>query len=196
MTIKAIDTRYGGCRFRSRLEARWAVFLNELGIAWEYEPQGFEVTDRLQLVTANTFRYLPDFWLPERNMWFEVKGELDASSRARLLTAAACLSSDDDGGCRGDAAKDVVVAGPLTANLATGVPVRLHMHKGDLHASCMFCKQHPFPHYVTIANDIGEDHGGDILRGYYCAEHCSDPEILAALDAARTARFEHKGGRR
>lgn len=25
MTIKAIETAYGGCRFRSRLEARWAV---------------------------------------------------------------------------------------------------------------------------------------------------------------------------
>jgi len=31
VTIKSIDTRYAGCRFRSRLEARWAMWFNELG---------------------------------------------------------------------------------------------------------------------------------------------------------------------
>lgn len=36
----ALTTRYAGCRFRSRLEARWAVFFDHLGIEWEYEPQG------------------------------------------------------------------------------------------------------------------------------------------------------------
>lgn len=29
MTIKAIDTIYKGYKFRSRLEARWAVFFDE-----------------------------------------------------------------------------------------------------------------------------------------------------------------------
>lgn len=52
--IKAIETRYAGCRFRSRLEARWAVFFNTLGIRWEYEPEGFELPSG---------RYLPDFYL-------------------------------------------------------------------------------------------------------------------------------------
>lgn len=28
MTITAIETRYAGCHFRSRLEARWAVFFD------------------------------------------------------------------------------------------------------------------------------------------------------------------------
>ena len=31
-TIAAIETEYCGYRFRSRLEARWAVFLDALGI--------------------------------------------------------------------------------------------------------------------------------------------------------------------
>lgn len=53
MTAHAIETRYGGCLFRSRLEARWAVFFDHLGIAWEYEPEGFELNDGR--------RYLPDF---------------------------------------------------------------------------------------------------------------------------------------
>lgn len=64
-TIKAIETRYAGCRFRSRLEARWAVFLDQLNIGWEYEPEGFETP---------AGRYLPDFYLPGSKRWIEVKG--------------------------------------------------------------------------------------------------------------------------
>lgn len=32
--ITPIQTRYAGCLFRSRLEARWAVFFDHLGIRW------------------------------------------------------------------------------------------------------------------------------------------------------------------
>lgn len=65
MTIAAIETRYAGCRFRSRLEARWAVFFDHLGIRWEYEPKGF-VTD--------AGPYLPDFRLPDLKLIVEIKG--------------------------------------------------------------------------------------------------------------------------
>lgn len=63
--LKAIPTRYAGCFFRSRLEARWAVFWDALGVKWEYEPEGF--------VLAGGGPYLPDFWLPQVRMWAEVK---------------------------------------------------------------------------------------------------------------------------
>lgn len=68
--IKAIETEYAGCRFRSRLEARWAVAFDHLGIEWEHEPEGFE---------TSAGRYLPDFRLngnkitPGWSGWFEVK---------------------------------------------------------------------------------------------------------------------------
>jgi len=39
--IAAIPTRYAGCHFRSRLEARWAVFFDHMRIDWVYEPEGF-----------------------------------------------------------------------------------------------------------------------------------------------------------
>jgi len=68
-TMKAIETRYAGCRFRSRLEARWAVFFDHLGIEWQYEPEGFEYS-----TGCPTQRYLPDFYLPGPDMWAEVKG--------------------------------------------------------------------------------------------------------------------------
>jgi len=63
--IKAIQTSYKGYRFRSRLEARWAVFFDTLGIEWEYEKEGFELGDE--------GRYLPDFWLPGKKVWVEIK---------------------------------------------------------------------------------------------------------------------------
>lgn len=65
MNLKPIETVYKGYRFRSRLEARWAVFFSSLGIDWSYEPEGFDLDD--------AGRYLPDFWLPRENIWIEVK---------------------------------------------------------------------------------------------------------------------------
>ena len=34
---KPIETTYNGVRLRSRLEARWAVFFDALGVKWLYE---------------------------------------------------------------------------------------------------------------------------------------------------------------
>lgn len=65
MTIKAIETRYKGYRFRSRLEARWAVFFDALGLEWEYEPEGFDL--------GEAGWYLPDFYLPQLDAWIEIK---------------------------------------------------------------------------------------------------------------------------
>ena len=66
MDIKPIETYYNGYRFRSRLEARWAVFFDAMGIKYEYEPEGFTMSDGTM--------YLPDFYLPESGQFFEVKG--------------------------------------------------------------------------------------------------------------------------
>ena len=40
--IKAIDTVYNGYKFRSRLEARWAVFFDEIGIEYRTFPKAKE----------------------------------------------------------------------------------------------------------------------------------------------------------
>jgi hypothetical protein len=62
--IRAIGTRYAFCFFRSRLEARWAVFLDALGIVWHYEAEGYELSSG---------RYLPDFQLPGVKCFVEIK---------------------------------------------------------------------------------------------------------------------------
>lgn len=65
MSIKPIETRYNGYRFRSRLEARWAVFFDAVGMPYEYEPEGFVLDDGTT--------YLPDFYLPWFNAYVEIK---------------------------------------------------------------------------------------------------------------------------
>jgi hypothetical protein len=67
--IKPIETTHDGYRFRSRLEARWAIFLDSLGLEYVYEPEGYEFPDGT--------RYLPDFWLPRLDMYIEVKPTVD-----------------------------------------------------------------------------------------------------------------------
>lgn len=72
-----IKTMYQGYQFRSRLEARWALFFDEIGITYWYEPQGFTLPDGR--------RYLPDFYLPRVDMYCEVKPkELTKEERAKV----------------------------------------------------------------------------------------------------------------
>lgn len=80
--IQPIETRYKGYLFRSRLEARWAVFFDRLGLDWEYEKEGFYIENVM---------YLPDFYVigEHGDGWFvEVKGNLldtESVRKARLL---------------------------------------------------------------------------------------------------------------
>lgn len=84
--MKAIDTFYNGYLFRSRLEARWAVFFDALKIEYEYEKEGYEFSDGT--------RYLPDFHLPDSNTFVEVKGGTISDSD---LHKVHCLARQHDG---------------------------------------------------------------------------------------------------
>jgi hypothetical protein len=64
MTVDPIPAEHNGIMYRSRTEARWAVFFESAGISFSYEAEGFDM---------DGIRYLPDFWLPVGKCWFEVK---------------------------------------------------------------------------------------------------------------------------
>lgn len=217
----AIETHYAGCRFRSRLEARWAVFFDKMGIDWEYEPQGLLVGWRLSL-DEGRFPYLPDFWLPEWDVWAEVKGSLSEDETFRLLNIAAYLSNPE-GGCarrdRADPARitgpghDLVVLGPVPRLDIRPVrlPVRLHMHKGDLTASDWLTGKVDDRDDVVLARDTGGSlsdilvmeppfdakprRAADLidllLHGVPAYRSRLNPKQRAAFTAARSARFEH-----
>ena len=97
--IKAIETLYNGYRFRSRLEARWAVFFDAAGIPYEYEPEGFVLYDGTT--------YLPDFYLPWFKAYVEIKRP-NISEREYEDAVLKCtlLHADGDGVivllCKGD----------------------------------------------------------------------------------------------
>jgi len=82
MEIQAKPTKYNGYEFRSRLEARWAVFFDAAGIKYHYEYQDFMLPSG---------RYLPDFYLPEfeGGCYAEVKHEFspDEEKRCEELSA-------------------------------------------------------------------------------------------------------------
>lgn len=139
--LRAITTRYKNHSFRSRLEARFAVYFDHLGIKWEYEPEGFEL--------GNGLRYLPDFWLPEWRIWVEIKPDtpdaagFEKAKRLALGHSAVLVLSglpkaepcrnnlffgwDDQNGCCG-------VQPGAPAGFVAGVPAGFFAHfKGRLH---------------------------------------------------------------
>jgi len=79
--MEALNTEFRGHYFRSRTEARWAVFFSEVDEEYLYEPQGFDL---------DGFEYLPDFWLPDLEIWVEIKPNDEYSLRelrkAQLLS--------------------------------------------------------------------------------------------------------------
>src|ERR1035437_1152321 len=80
--LKAIQTLYNGYLFRSRLEARWAVFFDACRVEYEYEPEGYDL--------GNGLKYLPDFLLhgvdgrASGDLYVEVKGNMDDYDAIRI----------------------------------------------------------------------------------------------------------------
>lgn len=78
--LTAIETTYHGFKFRSRIEARWATFLDNLEIPYSYETEGYDLDGTW---------YLPDFWLPQQECFIEIKGQEptpEEIKKAKLLS--------------------------------------------------------------------------------------------------------------
>ena len=160
--MRAIETHYKGYRFRSRLEARWAVFFDALGIEWDYEPEGFEL--------GNGERYLPDFFLPkfDGGILVEVKPAGGDFSKAKRFAQAIW--------------QDVLCAEGAPDNRSYAV-----IHTSDLQGfcssdNCFYDKYllgtHRYEHRMFWAC------GGDEASSEF------NPAVKRAVDAARSARFE------
>lgn len=98
--MKPIETEYKGYRFRSRLEAKWAVFFDTCGVKWEYEPEGFDLGDGLY--------YLPDFLLHDvlirdieipQDLWVEVKGKMTEDDAKKIIKFANATFVEHGGWC-------------------------------------------------------------------------------------------------
>lgn len=189
--LKPIETEYDGYKFRSRLEARWAVFFDSLGVEYEYEPEGFELPSGL--------RYLPDFRVKcygtrgtrdedPFDLWIEVKGkmtELDASKIREF-------SGYRDDACYGLLDNPILVVGNIPKEQcwkeSWGVhayekmdgfeifPFNYELIDGDCFAA--YPAAHDGHFYL-----FGDD------SNYFNLDDC--PIVESAYSRARKARFEH-----
>lgn len=206
----AIETEYRGHLFRSRLEARWAVAFDRLGIAWKYETEGYRVG-------YDQHPYLPDFYLPVLGMWAEVKGD-PLKLDKRLMDDAVSLK----GGLPGTdpyGEKSMLILGDIPPS---DEPLAyLHwMVQRTVYAPCeSFCAcadarwqqvtLRSFPAAALMdARKEGESVRSpgvlvvpvgrgtlrppeDVVTPQRCGFVLADRKVLDAFRAARMARFEH-----
>jgi hypothetical protein len=199
MAHGAIQTEYKGHLFRSRLEARWAVFLDALEVEWRYEEQGYE---------TDGHRYLPDFYLPDSRAWLEVKGDPGAIGQdSARMCAILSDRSPLPGFASGDAA--VVVVGEIPqAHDGCTLHSALARLDGSLTATwaCVVkSAAGPFkfavmkPHLmfglfqipVMAGLDKNPAGFGALPANYYLFTPGNWPQVRNAYTAARQARFEH-----
>ena len=73
-----------GIFMRSRWEKNYSRFLKWQKIRFEYEPAEFF----FEKIKRGTRSYKPDFWLPDKKEWHEVKGYMDPRSTTKLKRMA------------------------------------------------------------------------------------------------------------
>lgn len=170
--IKAIETQYRGYNFRSRLEARWAVFFDALHIKWEYEVEGFDL--------GEFGWYLPDFWLPDLEFFVEIKPEMpgmDQWGKYELFTAMRRIILI--GGSPWEYQTYDFGDGEMTECADLGV-----------WGQCPICRTARF----GFRSD-GEFNGSDCdcrpSSELFTSDPAFDVYMQAAVDSARSARFEY-----
>jgi hypothetical protein len=65
---------------RSSWEADFARVLKYMGLSYQYEPQRFTLVRE----DGSTMTYAPDFFVPEEDCWYEIKGWMDKVSEEKI----------------------------------------------------------------------------------------------------------------
>lgn len=179
MTLQVIETRYGGYHFRSRLEARWAVFFDALKVPYRYEAEGFDL---------GGVRYLPDFFLPEQDCFVEVKGvkptDEESDKAQRLANASDKRVFVFFGDCWYDSTKG---RGALLF-----FPDEGESYSDQCWCECSKCGVVGIERY-GFAEMLEHRPRCPLFEGDYKSfkRHNADsPRLVAAYVAARSARFE------
>lgn len=190
-SIKVIQTYYNGYLFRSRLEARWAVFFDACGVEYEYEPEGYDL--------GNGMMYLPDFLLHRvdgragGDLFVEVKGQMNDND-ARKINRFAELGMEESDYCE-KSKTAILVVGKLPAGDSIKDIIRYvedRAYNDHKHWPNEF-------NFRTIDGDYFAAHPGVNRHGKF-ELFGDDSGYLAAMDPVRTekayrlarcARFEH-----
>lgn len=194
--IKAIETEYNGYKFRSRLEARWAVFFDALGVKYQYEPEGYKTDNK---------NYLPDFKIKcygtrgsisnePFDLFIEVKGVMTQADAEKIIA----LTQDNGYGeiTTYQAARQfpsILIVGDIPN------PEEYEAQSYDLkcYEKMNNCDIYPW-NYATIDGDhfgaypAVDDKGHFYLDGDDGHYQTMDLNIIRdAFREARYARFEH-----
>lgn len=174
--IQAIETRWNGWRFRSRLEARWAVYFADLGLEFQYEVISYQMGEVL---------YLPDFWLPQVGLWAEVKPhEFDAEE---LTKVDRLVRGTDDGA--------ILLIGPPDFKTYATINKATHCGQSELiWGDVLISNYHNYPRdehrFYSSTEFAGEGQGPFDIPDDAAGRWARD-EIAHAIHCARSARFEH-----
>lgn len=178
--LKPIETEYAGYRFRSRIEARWAVFFDTLEIEWAYEPQGFDLPSG---------RYLPDFWLPgiRGGIWYEVKGKEPTDEEQNLAWELAAATGSEvviaSGGIPWPNGKYRDLGGARRIFFPADESGELRMDEGY-----EWCIGPRWGRVGIEFGGFGDRLPGEVGGRQRTADH---PRLIEAFGAGRGARFEH-----
>ena len=190
--MKAIQTEYKGYLFRSRLEARWAVFLDACRVRWEYEPEGF--------VLDNGQYYLPDFLLHDvdgrvgGDLYVEVKAKMTPEDAKKIYSFSGLKEVNNM----------LEVGNPIL--VVSGIPdgdcirdIEDYCHERG-YQGFPEVRDGPYPfNFETIDGDYFVAHPGINKKGRFelfgdDSSYTFDRDDAATLEAfriARQARFEH-----
>lgn len=171
--IKAVPTRYAGILFRSRLESKWAVFMDAVGISWTYEPERFQLPGR--------GTYLPDFVTGD-GAYIEVKGAEQHLDKPYLIRAASVLGH-------------LSILGPIPSCRA-GIPGRTVLTSagdGNIDSVRMWLSWHDYRKVPQEQRLIVPDTEGMSAAGWLTVRPVTERTCKGKCpyDAARGARFEH-----
>lgn len=194
--IQAIETEYNGYQFRSRLEARWAVFFDALGVEYEYEPEGLNI---------NGVYYLPDFYLPRFHSYFEVKRKgLEEQEQEKALEKISAGEGFDWAGiiCFGDPVDDDLRIFCQESDDGGGgsydSQITIGMHP-DTKEPFLLAYADRRDRSFFVLYDAGDpkEYGLKYIPmctteyGRYTYADFVDKRVLDARNKARQARFEH-----
>lgn len=96
--MKTIAQKHLGIIFRSRTEARWAEYFRLNDVEFQYEPEGYKLDGDW---------YVPDFYIPFANIFFEVKPGSPNQREARVARSLASASRSVVVVACGNPSKDV-----------------------------------------------------------------------------------------
>ena len=169
MSIKAIETKYNGFRFRSRLEARWAIFFDSIGLKYEYEIEGFEM---------NGIRYLPDFYIPSLDRWFEIKGKPLSETEMKKCEEF-CFNKDNE-----NIKFSVLIGTPEAVRIDNFVGITEFVWEWP-------SDKYPENYRMLAPRELSEkEYYSRFVRGLWVVPDVTEENLAMAAIAAGEARFE------